>query len=115
MPGTWSWDGADDMKLNGYDGAGISAQGNLTIGVAGNNTITADAGQSAIAVKNGSLAITGDGTLNATAQTDVIAAEGDGNAGGDVTISGANVNVTASGAAGKATGIRATAGNSDDR
>lgn len=109
--GTWSWDGADDMKLNGYDGAGISAQGNLTIGVAGNNTITADAGQSAIAVKNGSLAITGDGTLNATAQTDVIAAEGDGNAGGDVTISGANVNVTASGAAGKATGIRATAGN----
>ncbi len=109
--GTWSWDGADDMKLNGYDGAGISAQGNLNIDVAGTNTITADAGQSAIAVKNGNLAITGDGTLNATAQTDVIAAEGDGNAGGDVTISGANVNVTASGAVNKATGIRATAGS----
>lgn len=109
--GTWSWDGADDMKLNGYDGAGISAQGNLNIDVAGTNTITADAGQSAIAVKNGNLAITGDGTLNATAQTDVIAAEGDGNAGGDVTISGANVNVTASGASNSATGIRATAGN----
>ena len=109
--GTWSWDGADDMKLNGYDGAGISAQGNLTIDVTGTNTITADAGQSAIAVKNGNLAITGDGTLNATAQTDVIAAEGDGNAGGDVTISGANVNVTASGAVNKATGIRATAGS----
>ncbi|MGL5494127.1 MAG: hypothetical protein ACRDBK_03110, partial [Collinsella sp.] len=109
--GTWSWDGADDMKLNGYNGAGISAQGNLTIDVTGTNTITADAGQSAIAVKNGNLAITGDGTLNATAQTDVIAAEGDGNAGGDVTISGANVNVTASGAVNKATGIRATAGS----
>lgn len=109
--GTWSWDGADDMKLSGYDGAGISAQGNLTIDVAGTNTITADAGQSAINVKNGSLAITGDGTLNATAQTDVIAAEGDGNVGGDVTISGANVNVTASGASNSATGIRATAGN----
>lgn len=109
--GTWSWDGADDMKLNGYDGAGISAQGNLTIDVTGTNTITADAGQSAIAVKNGNLAITGDGTLNATAQTDVIAAEGDGNAGGDVTISGANVNVTASGAVNSATGIRATAGS----
>lgn len=109
--GTWSWDGGDDMKLNGYDGAGISAQGNLTIDVAGTNTITADAGQSAIAVKNGNLAITGDGTLNATAQTDVIAAEGDGNAGGDVTISGANVNVTASGAVNSATGIRATAGS----
>lgn len=109
--GAWSWDGADDMKLNGYNGAGISAKGNLTIGVTGTNTVTADAGQSAIAVKNGNLAITGDGTLNATAQTDVIAAEGDGNAGGDVTISGANVNVTASGAVNSATGIRATAGS----
>lgn len=109
--GTWSWDGADDMKLSGYDGAGISAQGNLNIDMAGTNTITADAGQSAIAVKNGNLAITGDGTLNATAQTDVIAAEGDGNEGGDVTISGANVNVTASGAVNSATGIRATAGS----
>lgn len=109
--GTWSWNGADDMRLNGYDGTGISAQGNLTIDVAGTNTITADAGQSAIAAKNGNLAITGDGTLNATAQTDVIAAEGDGNAGGDVTISGANVNVTASGAVNSATGIRATAGS----
>ena len=109
--GTWSWDGANDMKLNGYDGGSIGAKGNLTIGVTGINTVTADAGQSAIAVKNGNLAITGDGTLNATAQTDVIAAEGDGNAGGDVTISGANVNVTASGAVNSATGIRATAGS----
>lgn len=109
--GTWSWDGANDMKLNGYDGGSIGAKGNLTIGVTGTNTVTADAGQSAIAVKNGNLAITGDGTLNATAQTDVIAAEGDGNAGGDVTISGANVNVTASGAVNSATGIRATAGS----
>lgn len=109
--GTWSWDGADDMKLNGYDGGSIGAKGNLTIGVTGTNTVTADAGQSAVAVKNGNLAITGDGTLNATAQTDVIAAEGDGNAGGDVTISGANVNVTASGAVNSATGIRATAGS----
>ncbi len=40
--GTWSWDGADDMKLNGYNGAGISAQGNLNIGVTGTNTVTAD-------------------------------------------------------------------------
>lgn len=43
--GTWSWDRRRRLKLNGYDGAGISAQGNLTIGVAGNNTITADAGR----------------------------------------------------------------------
>lgn len=109
--GTWSWDGADDMKLNGYDGGSIGAKGNLTIGVTGANTVTADAGQSAIAVKNGNLAITGDGTLNATAQNDVIAAIGDGNAGGDVTISGVSVNATASGAAENVAGIRATAGS----
>ena len=59
--GTWSWDGADDMKLSGYDGASISAQGNLNIDVAGTNTITADARQSAIEVKNGNLTITGEG------------------------------------------------------
>lgn len=109
--GTWSWDGADDMKLNGYDGGSIGARGNLTIGVTGTNTVTADAGQSAIAVKNGNLAITGDGALNATAQNDVITAIGDGNAGGDVTISGVSVNATASGAAENVAGIRATAGS----
>ena len=59
--GTWSWDGADDMKLNGYDGGSIGAKGNLTIGVTGINTVTADAGQSAIEVKDGNLAITGGG------------------------------------------------------
>lgn len=109
--GTWSWDGADDMKLNGYDGGSIGAKGNLTIGVTGTNTVTADAGQSAIAVKNGNLAITGDGTLNATAQNDVITAISDGRTGGDVTISGVSVNATALGAAENVAGIRATAGS----
>lgn len=109
--GTWSWDGADDMKLNGYDGGSIGAKGNLTIGVTGANTVTADAGQSAIAVKNGNLAITGDGTLNATAQNDVIAASGDGRTGGDVTIDGADVNVTATGGAYESIGIHAAAGD----
>ena len=109
--GTWSWDGADDMKLNGYDGGSIGAKGNLTIGVAGTNTVTADAGQSAIAVKNGNLAITGDGALNATAQNDVITASGDGRTGGDVTIDGADVNVTATGGAYESIGIHAAAGD----
>lgn len=109
--GTWSWDGADDMKLNGYDGGPIGAKGNLTIGVTGANTVTADAGQSAIAVKNGNLAITGDGALNATAQNDVIAASGDGRTGGDVTIDGADVNVTATGGAYESIGIHAAAGD----
>lgn len=103
--------GADDMKLNGYDGGSIGAKGNLTIGVTGTNTVTADAGQSAIAVKNGNLAIAGDGALNATAQNDVITASGDGRTGGDVTISGVSVNATASGAAENVAGIRAMAGS----
>lgn len=109
--GTWSWDGANDMKLNGYDGGSIGAKGNLTIGVTGTNTVTADAGQSAIAVKNGNLAIAGDGTLNATAQNDVITASGDGRTGGDVTIDGADVNVTATGGAYESIGIHAAAGD----
>lgn len=43
--GTWSWDGADDMKLNGYDGGSIGARGNLTIGVTGTNTVTPTPGR----------------------------------------------------------------------
>lgn len=137
--GTWSWDGADDMKLSGYDGAGISAQGNLNIGVTGNNTITAEARQSAIEVKDGNLAITGEGTLNATAGrwwrksavkveygslaisgdvtlnatagTDTIAVSGDGKTGGDVDIRGANVNVTAENNVPDTVGIHTRAGN----
>lgn len=95
--GTWSWNGADDMQLNGYNGGGISAEGNLNIGVTNTNTVTADAGQSAIEVSGGNLAITGGGTLNATGQTDVITAAGNGITGGDVTVDGATVNVTATG------------------
>lgn len=137
--GTWSWDGADDMKLNGYDGAGISAQGNLNIGVTGTNTVTADSLQSAIEVKDGNLAITGEGTLNATAEpqksrsavkvecgslaisgdvtlnatagTDAIAVSGDGKTGGDVDIRGANVNVTATNKVPHTIGIHTRAGN----
>ena len=33
--GTWSWDGADDMKLNGYDGGAIKAAGKLNIAYEG--------------------------------------------------------------------------------
>lgn len=137
--GTWSWDGADDMKLSGYDGAGISAQGNLNIGVTGTNTVTADSLRSAIEVKDGNLAITGEGTLNATAEpqksrsavkvecgslaisgdvtlnatagTDTIAVSGDGKTGGDMDIRGANVNVTATNKAPHTIGIHTRAGN----
>ena len=109
--GTWSWDGADDMKLNGYDGGSIGAKGNLTIGVTGTNTVTADARQSAIEVKDGNLAITGEGTLNATAQDNVLTASGDGVTNGDITISGSSVNVISTGSFYCSNGIRAKSGN----
>lgn len=109
--GTWSWDDADDMKLNGYDGGSIGAKGNLTIGVTGTNTVTADAGHSAIEVKDGNLAITGEGTLNATAQDNVLTASGDGITNGDITISGSSVNVISTGTIYYSTGIRAKSGN----
>ena len=38
--GTWSWDGADDMKLNGYNGGEIEAAGKLNVSYSGNNTVT---------------------------------------------------------------------------
>ena len=42
--GTWSWDGADDMKLNNYNGGKIRADGKLNISYSGSNTVTNDSG-----------------------------------------------------------------------
>ena len=97
----WSWDGADDMKLNGYNGGSILAEGNLNIGVSDMNRVRADAGQSAIGVTNGDLTITADSAMavvDATGETDVIKASGDGTSGGNVTIDGAQVVGRATGA-----------------
>ena len=125
--GTWSWDGADDMKLNGYNGGAIEAAGKLNVSYEGNNTVTNDNGRG-IKVKDGSnenaeLNIQGDAssTLNVTSSRDAITSDGDINidgagtvnatstefatidAGGDVTIKGSgNVNAT-----GDSDGIRA--------
>ena len=125
--GTWSWNGADDMKLNGYNGGAIEAAGKLNVSYEGNNTVTNDDGRG-IKVKDGTnenaeLNIQGDAssTLNVTSSSDAIWSEGDINidgagtvnvtsterdaidAGGDVTIKGSgNVNAT-----GDSDGIRA--------
>ena len=125
--GTWSWDGADDMKLNGYNGGAIEAAGKLNVSYSGSNTVTNDDGRG-IKVKDGAnenaeLNIQGDAssTLNVTSSRDSIWSEGDINidgagtvnatsterdaidAGGDVTIKGSgNVNAT-----GDSDGIRA--------
>ena len=125
--GTWAWDGADDMKLNGYNGGAIEAAGKLNVSYEGNNTVTNDDGRG-IKVKDGEnenaeLNIQGDAssTLNVTSSRDAITSVGNINidgagtvnatstehdaidAGGDVTIKGSgNVNAT-----GDSDGIRA--------
>ena len=125
--GTWAWDGADDMKLNGYNGGAIEAAGKLNVSYEGNNTVTNDNGRG-IKVKDGAnenaeLNIQGDAssTLNVTSSRDAITSVGNINidgagtvnatstehdaidAGGDVTIKGSgNVNAT-----GDSDGIRA--------
>lgn len=97
----WMWDGQDDLNLNGYMGGAISAQGDLVVNLAGENSVNNNAAPEnntgALTVDQGNLTIQGEGTLNATADTDVIMATGDGEAGGDVTISGSKVNVNATG------------------
>ena len=125
--GTWSWDGADDMKLNNYNGGAIEAAGKLNVSYEGDNIVTNGDGRG-IKVKDGAnenaeLNIQGDAssTLNVTSSRDAITSVGSINidgagtvnatstehdaidAGGDVTIKGSgNVNAT-----GKSDGIRA--------
>ena len=125
--GTWAWNGTDDMKLNGYNGGAIEAEGKLNVNYSGNNTVANDSG-SGIRVTDGAnenaeLNIKGDAssTLNVTSSGDAIWSEGDINidgagtvnatsaegdaidAKGDLTIKGSgNVNAT-----GDSEGIRA--------
>ena len=125
--GTWSWDGADDLKLNNYSGGEIQAAGKLNVNYSGTNIVTAEWIES-INVSHGTnenaeLNIQGDegGTLSVTSTEDAILSTGniniDGagsvnatstgfdaiNAGGDLAIKGSgNVNAT-----GASDGIRA--------
>lgn len=125
--GTWSWDGADDLKLNNYNGGEIQAAGKLNVNYSGANIVTAEWIES-INVSHGTnenaeLNIQGDegGTLSVTSTEDAILSTGniniDGagsvnatstgfdaiNAGGDLAIKGSgNVNAT-----GASDGIRA--------
>lgn len=125
--GTWSWDGANDLKLNNYNGGEIQAAGKLNVNYSGTNIVTAEWIES-INVSHGTnenaeLNIQGDegGTLSVTSTEDAILSTGniniDGagsvnatstgldaiNAGGDLSIKGSgNVNAT-----GASDGIRA--------
>lgn len=125
--GTWSWDGADDLKLNNYNGGEIQAAGKLNMNYSGTNIVTADWIEGIKAShgtnENAELNIQGDAgsTLSVTSTEDAILSTGniniDGagsvnatstgfdaiNAGGDLAIKGSgNVNAT-----GASDGIRA--------
>ena len=89
---TWSWDGANDMQLKGYDGGPIEAAGHLDLTYEGDNTVTNSDGEG-ISVVNGvnekaELNITGgaDDSLTVDATSDAIESAGDINISGDGTI-----------------------------
>ena len=90
--GTWSWDGADDMKLNGYDGGAIQAEGKLNVSYSGNNTVTNENGRGILVMdgnaENAELNIQGDAssTLNVTSSSDAITSKGDINIDGAGTV-----------------------------
>lgn len=85
--GTWSWDGADDMKLNGYDGGAINAAGKLNIAYEGKNTVKTEPDYTGAAIKTqdgtsqkAELNITSSNStdeLNVTAEADAIKSTGD--------------------------------------
>lgn len=85
--GTWSWDGADDMKLNGYNGGAIEAAGKLNIVYEGKNTVKTEPDYTGAAIKaqdgtsqKAELNITSSNStdeLNVTAEADAIKSTGD--------------------------------------
>lgn len=84
--GTWSWDGADDMRLNGYDGGAIQAAGKLNIAYEGKNTVKTEPDYTGAAIKaqdgtnqKAELNITSSKSsdeLNVTAEADAIKSTG---------------------------------------
>ena len=85
--GTWAWDGADDMKLNGYNGGAINAAGKLNIAYEGKNTVKTEPDYTGAAIKAqdgtnqiAELNITSSNStdeLNVTAEADAIKSTGD--------------------------------------
>lgn len=96
--GTWSWDGADNLKLNNYNGGEIQAAGKLNVNYSGNNIVTADWIEGIKAShgknENAELNIQGDAgsTLSVTSTEDAILSTG------NINIDGAgSVNATSTG------------------
>ena len=100
--GTWSWDGADDMKLNGYNGGEIKAAGKLNIAYEGKNTVKTEPDYTGAAIKaqdgtnqKAELNITSSKStdeLNVTAETDAIKSTGDLSISGPGTVNTTSTN-----------------------
>lgn len=90
--GTWSWDGANDMQLKGYDGGSIEAAGRLDLTYEGGNTVTNGNGEGISVVngvnENAELNITGGASdaLTVDATSDALESQGDINISGDGTV-----------------------------
>ena len=104
--GTWSWDGADDMKLNNYNGGKIRADGKLNISYSGSNTVTNDSDWGILVedgnAENAELNIQGDAssTLNVTSNYDAISSNRDINIDGAGTVNATSTEADAIGAVG---------------
>ena len=100
--GTWSWDGADDMRLNGYDGGAIQAAGKLNIAYEGKNTVKTEPDYTGAAIKaqdgtnqKAELNITSSKNsdeLNVTAEADAIKSTGDLSISGPGTVNTTSTN-----------------------
>lgn len=100
--GTWSWDGANDMKLNGYNGGAIEAKGKLNIAYEGKNTVKTEPDYTGAAIKaqdgtsqKAELNITSSNStdeLNVTAEADAIKSTGDLSISGPGTVNTTSTN-----------------------
>lgn len=100
--GTWSWDGTDDMKLNGYNGGAINAAGKLNIAYEGKNTVKTEPDYTGAAIKaqdgttqKAELNITSSNStdeLNVTAEADAIKSTGDLSISGPGTVNTTSTN-----------------------
>lgn len=88
----WAWVSRDGLELDGFQGTGIYAVGDLDITLTGDSAVAAEESDhttTAVMVEDGDLTITGPGSLTARANYDGISAEG------DLTIDGARVDAAA--------------------
>lgn len=97
---TWSWDGEDDLNLNGYTGGNIEAAGTLNINYSGDNTtgsIRVEEGED----EDASLTVNGDAGSTLDVSGDYYGIVSDGGVSftgeGEVSVSATNVGISSEG------------------